>query len=220
MRISRMLLGLASLALAVLTVTTPVTAVEVEVTHQDVKSCDFLSVPVVVDELGINFPPDELISAVDIPVTISACPPNDATGIPNVQVEMTNLTGRSFTEVWYVADPETSISNVDGLVNRQPAFRIDSAISDPGGINHPLVGESIAANDIFEPGELWMFIIDDYVNQFGLPASAFLSPGLVGSPSGMDDISSGSIIAIPEPGAGLLVLLGCWILAGCRQRMT
>ena len=204
-----------TLAFAVLFFMSPVAAIVVEVTHEDVKSCDFLSVPQVVDELGINFPVDELIEAVAIEVQTSACPPNDSTGFPNVQVEMTNLTDRSFTDVWYVADPETSISNVDGLVNGMPAFRIDTV-----GINRPLVGESIAANGIFEPGELWMFIIDDYVNQFGLPASAFLSQGLVGSVSGMDDISSGSIIAIPEPGASVTLLLSCagWLLSVVGRR--
>ena len=136
---------------------------------------------------------------------------------------MTNLTGRTFDQVWYVADPETTILNWDGFVNGQPAFRIDSLISDPFGVNHALKAEfGGIVNDIFEAGETWHFVIDGYLNAFGLAPSAFGSAGLVGSLSAGDSVSSGSIIAIeqmPEPAEALLfamILMACGRL-GTRQ---
>ena len=65
--------------------------------------------------------------------------------------------------MWYVADfPDTRITNWDGSVNGSLAFKIDNV-----GINQPLIGESINVNGIFEPGEIWDFIIDGYQNNFG-----------------------------------------------------
>lgn len=204
----------AAVALA-LFVAGPAGAIPVPVTHTDLPSCDALGVPPIVDELGDTpaFPPDERIIAVDLPTGGVACPSSD-TPAPNVLISMTNITTLDFAEVWYVADPETSISNVDGLVNGEEAFRIDSA-----GLNTPLVFESLTADGIFEAGETWDFIIDDYFNVLGLVADDFFSPGAVGgtSPGGP---SSGSIIAIPipEPGTALLCLLGAGALVAWRAR--
>jgi hypothetical protein len=189
-------------------------AIPVSVSHVNLPSCDFLAVPPDVDELGDTpaFPPDERIVAVDLPTGGVACPSVD-TPAPNMLISMTNITALDFVEVWYVADPETSISNVDGLVNGEEAFRIDAV-----GLNTPLVFESIAANGIFEAGETWDFIIDDYFNVLGLAADDFFSPGAVGgaSPGGP---SSASIIAvIPEPSTALL--LACSLVGlGMRRRL-
>jgi hypothetical protein len=71
------------------------------------------------------------------------------------------------------------------------------------------MSESIAVDGIFQVGETWDFVIDNYFNVLGLSASALASAGLVGSLSGGDTVSSGSIIAIiPEPGTILLTGLG------------
>ena len=71
------------------------------------------------------------------------------------------------------------------------------------------------ADAVFEPGEIWEFVIQEYVNTNGLVASAFNSwdsvnnLGLIGNQSSPDTISSGSIIAnIPEPATVLLLGLG------------
>ena len=142
-------------------------------------------------------------------------------------VHITNPTSFDFAEVWYVADPDTSLTNFDGWVNSAHpvpcsesgcrAFRIDSEISDSLGVNHPLIIESATANDVFEAGETWSFIINDYSNAFGLPPSAFDSIGVgdasLGSPS------SGSIIAIvPEPTAVLRLATGLAALAWRLRR--
>ncbi len=179
-----------------------------------------------VDELGTDvFPQDETLSAGSVTSANSACPstlfPTDP-DLWGAQIELSiiNQTNKTFTNLWYVADPETSITNIDGMVNDQPAFRIDRLPLDPGplppppifDINNPLIWESGAMNGIFEPGETWTFVIDNYKNSAGLPAHALSSLGVgseSGSPLGASDHSSGSIIAlVPEPATALLMGLG------------
>jgi hypothetical protein len=193
----------------------PASAVPVEVASESLAPCDPLVVPDQVEELGIGaasihpgpFPQDEEILSNHYPTHLVACPTSDSAA-PNIKVSITNLTGLDFPNVWYVSDPETSLSNVDGLINGQQAFKIDYV-----GINASLWTESMNRDGIFEAGETWKFIIDDYFNTLGLPASALdscgggppCSYGLVGDPSVGGPPSSGSIIAYtPEPGTLML----------------
>lgn len=195
-------------------------AVPTQVTYEDALNCDPLFVPRDVHELGIapafsNFP-DELISAVSTFTPDAACPLSDNPQEINRVVQITNLTGIDWGQVWYVADPGaaapwTTISNFDGHVDMLggqlagQAFKIDTV-----GMNKPLIFESIASNGIFEAGEVWQFIIDDYANTGGLLPEAFDSIG-VASASLSGPPSSGSIIAteaVPEPSSIVLLLLG------------
>jgi hypothetical protein len=206
------ILVLPSFALLVaLALAAPAGALPVTVSAVDWPICDPLGLSgedIPLDELGNPpaFPPDEAISSSVVGTAPSACPSNDGPA-PNIVVSMTNLTTRSFADVWYVGDAvaalETMLSNTDGQINAglPNAFKIDSV-----GLNQPLIFESIAYNDVFEPGETWNFIIDDYSNVYGLPASALATWG-VGWGSGADFVSSGSII-VPEPGTLLLGALG------------
>ena len=191
------------------------------VQSQDTPHCDVLIPLSLVDELGHPsvFPFGERIDAVSTFTQQAACPSHENPNIPNVIVQMTNLNPFTFFDLHYVADPNTpgaigtSISNEDGLVNAGQAFRIDRV-----GLNQPLLGESILNDGLFQPGETWRFIIDDYVNTAGIPAHAFFSIG-VGSASGGPP-SSGSIIAlIPEPASmGLLGVAGLGILRRRARR--
>ncbi len=219
----------------VLAATCPLYAIPTQVVHVDSNAtCDPLLIPQDVDEIGTipPFPVDESLASTSFPVLFPVCTATDDPLMPEELVLITNLTGRDLTEVWYIANNETRISNFDGYANDigfaidldNEAFRIDSDISDPGGAHHPLVGESGVLNDIWEAGETWEFILQDYGNLFGLPGSALTSIG-VGDASGGAGVidSSGSIIAIPqvpEPGSTVLTLLAmsAWGLVPRRKR--
>ena len=181
-------------------------------------------VPWDVHELGNLFPTVEEIASFiyepDYPHT--PCLENlDDPGIPNPLVIIQNMGTWTWFDVWYVGDTnpttgtiETFMQNYDGVVNGGLAFKIDNI-----GQNTPLVYESITYDNIFEPGEIWGFVIQDYWNVFGLPPSAFGSPG-VGVFSSGDQFSSGSIIATPAPGAILLGSIGVGLVGWLRKRRT
>ena len=87
-------------------------------------------------ELGIGFPPDELISASCCCTDINACELQYGGG-QNYLITMTNLSPNYWYDVTYVSDPETTITNDDlELVNGQQSFLIDY-----GGNNIPLTYE-------------------------------------------------------------------------------
>lgn len=189
----------------------PAVAVLTEVDFQDGPQ-DPLFVPSLVHELGLNFPPEELIESDWALTDYVPCQENpDNPDIPNVEVMILNLTDRSWTDLWYVSDPETSLANDDGLINGELAFKIDYGV-----LNAPLVLESMAADGVFQPGEMWVFVIQDYVNQLALPPSAL---GSIGVPTRGDDISSGSIIAIPEPATIAMLGLGSLVLLRRKRKV-
>ena len=169
-----------------------------------------------VDELGEPlgvFPPDELIVSAWTETDEVAClDGTEDPDIPNILVSITNLTTTFWRDLHYVADPETFISNFDGAIGNAGlgdatlAFRIDGLITP--GINNPLVAESIAVNEIFEPGETWVFIIDDFMGIVPFaPATPFDSLGIASLSSAWPP-STGSIIAIPEPVTLAVLILG------------
>ena len=166
---------------------------EIQVDSFDVPQCDTLVVPVFVDELGPageGFPPDEqvVLDPMDGPFE-----PN-CSGLTDVGLTfdllVVNNTGRRFVEVWFIADsPNFWIGNFDGFVQEGPAMLIDR-----GGINRPLISESITPDEVFEPGEVWVFRVHHWV---GPPIIRLGSLGRVGNDSIAIDPSVASLIAIP-----------------------
>ena len=140
---------------------------------------------------------------------------SDDPGWLNVMVEITNIDVPGDPYLWYVADPETLITNFDGWIGNaglgdaEEAFKIDSV-----GINRPLVSESMIADDRFQLGETWEFIIQDFM---GLgPPVPFDSLGIA-SMSACWPPSTGSIIT-PEPATIALLGFGAVGLLARRRR--
>lgn len=155
----------AALIAATVFIALPVAAVPTTVTVTGQGPCDPLVVPSSVDELGNPppppsgpFPADEAIASVTVGLNpFVVCIAN--TGGPITEIAITNLTTTAFDNLWYVADPEISLSNIDGYVNGMPAFKIDAV-----GNNRPLTSEDAVSDGIFAPGERWVFSISDYAN--------------------------------------------------------
>lgn len=199
-------------------------AVEVNVVFDDSIECDTLLSFAGVHELGrAVFPPDELIDASAIITSQTSCTSSfDDPAIDNYLVSITNSSPFSWVNLHYVGDtsqtpgPRTSVSNFDGTVNAGVAFKIDDI-----GVNTPLVSEDLTANLIFEPGETWEFILQDFesINFPAVDPDFFESVAAVGLGSDVSPASSGSIIAaiIPEPATAALALLLLTLTAGFRR---
>lgn len=182
-------------------------------TYADIQGCDDHGPLIAYEELGTGplFPVDELIVATHTFVSLLPCPPTHA-GLPSALVVMTNLSGRDWENLFYVANPETSLTNVDGLATSAAApavpglaFRIDAV-----GLNRPLISESFAADGIFSAGETWEFLIQDYTNLLGLPPDALGSLDFAGASVPIPGAipSSGSIVAMQIPGPGAIGMIG------------
>lgn len=198
----------------------------VDGSYRDADHCDNHGNLRAVEELGTGFPIDELITATWRETDYAACP-GDGTP-PNVEVEMTNMTDRDWSNLFYVADwTDTSLSNYDGFADDAAnpgheyyAFRIDRV-----GDNKPLVSESMTQDGIFEAGETWKFVIDDYSNVAGSAPSDLGSLGFAGASSGFTGsdpgvLSSGSIVQFTQvPGPAPVALLGLGgLMVGRRRR--
>ncbi|MCC6677111.1 MAG: PEP-CTERM sorting domain-containing protein [Phycisphaerales bacterium] len=188
--------------------------------------CDPHGPRIAFEELGTGplFPFDERIEAVSTFTQSPACPMDDDPSMINALVVMTNLTTTTWRDLFYVGDIQTTFSNIDGIASTDEApppgslatlaFRIDSV-----GMNRPLVFESIVADGLFQPGETWHFIIQDYANTLGLPPSLMGSLDFSGGSVGDLD-SSGSIVQflVPAPGSAGLLLAAAGLTSARRRR--
>ena len=66
----------------------------------DFAHCDPLLIPDFVHEIGMGFPLDELLFAADTGTEAVACVASNIQGIFDPIVEIINLTGRDWDEVW------------------------------------------------------------------------------------------------------------------------
>lgn len=192
-------------------------------TYVDGPGCDNHGNQLIIEELGEAplFPADELISVDATFTNMVACPTSHAGG-PSALVIMTNLSGREWTDLYYVGDPGTSFTNVDGFASSAAApgieglaFRIDAL-----GVNRNLIAESMTADGVFEVGETWEFLIQDYANAGGVGPGEMGSLDFAGAsagPVGMG-LSSGSIVSlVPAPGTAGLFALGTLVAARRRR---
>jgi hypothetical protein len=192
-------------------------ALPTTVEAENLVNCDPLNVPEKVHELGnaasgtALFPIEEQITTDQALTEEIACEDSDDPTVSNTLLFINNETGLVWDELWYVADPETDVSNYDGFVNNSLAFRIDTE-----GINQPLIYESMNADGVFEPGEQWQFVADDWFNING-PAWHMDSVGVGGQSLGWPP-STGSIIAVPEPTSIGLLVVGALGLLIRRKR--
>ncbi len=181
----------------------------------DRPSCDNHGSRSATEELGdpTVFSASQQIQHVSTFVSMPACPATDDPNLPNSLVVITNLTNRTWRDLYYVGDPSTVFTNVDGVGDAGVsildglAFRIDSI-----GVNRPLIFESIVADNLFQPGEQWQFIVQDFSSPIGAPDS-FFSVGFADASVSAIETSAASIVQfVPEPASAML-----WLLAviGC-----
>lgn len=214
-------------------------------THSNSAQGDVLFVPPFAYELGENnnvapeFTNATLISATfagivgfaPFAATPASLPATNGAAF-DVVISIVNLSLNAWSDLWYIADANpaggnpTVITNYDGLAGTSPnaptllTMRIDAV-----GANRPLVSESMTANGIFEIGETWQFILQDFTGDVAAfeMASVGLGDGASANPPGADP-SSGSIVGtpvgqfIPEPSRALLLLVGVLSVVAARRR--
>jgi len=187
--------------------------------------CDVLPPITLTHELGElpHFPLEEAIKTVVETTNFLSCTPaiNQPPGT-NFLVTMDNLSGKAWSDVYFVADPDYSISNPDGVIKGGLAFRIDHEM-----INQPLVFESMTFDGVFEPGETWKFIVQGWVPLNGppLPLPPLFGsigvgvdslPGSPGDPNGV--FSTASIVAVPEPQVWGMMAVGLGLVGWMARR--
>jgi len=217
-------------SLCILFASTLALADPVEVTTLKLDAQDDWEIEGWVEELSTNpwNPANQLIASQEVTWEGHVPCPDDyqnETAGTTVQIQITNMTTRHFEDLYYVGDVDldstlqTTLTNYDetvGDVSTGPAhlglaFKIDSIDE-----NTPLVYESMAQDNIFEPGEIWEFVIQEYNNTLGLGPQLLGSVGAqplgaIAAASATDPFSSGSIIT-PEPATLCMFGLGGLLL--------
>jgi hypothetical protein len=185
--------------------------------------CDALPPITLTHELGelSHFPHDEAIKTFVETTNFRSCTPAGI-NLPglNFLVTMDNMSGIAWRDVYFVADPNYSITNFDGTIKGGLSFRIDHV-----GLNTPLVFESKAPDGIFEVGETWKFIVEGWtpIGTAPLLVPLFGSIGVgVDSLPGSDPtyFSTASIVAVPEPQAWGMMAVGLGLVGWMARRKS
>jgi hypothetical protein len=206
-------------------------AVPVNALYTDDPRCDQIPQQSPTHELGdlATFPQNEAIRMTPTPVTFTICVPND--GLANDWVvDMINLSGQTWRNLFFVCDHNVTVGNADGSMQDltgapgilTDAFKIDGTVTP--GVNVNLLSESMIADEIFQPGEIWRFAVSNYmaVDSTGAFQSPLnITPGqFAGSTNFPQTPGNCSILAspVPEPGTISLLALGASALLLRRRR--
>jgi hypothetical protein len=200
-------------------------AVPMPANYVDDQRCDPVSNRSLTHELGnvTVFPTNEAFLVSVQPTTQTICVPND--GIQNDWiVRILNVSGLAWQDLFFVCDGGTTVGNADGVMFNPAiatapptdAFRIDGTFTITG-MNDNLIGESMANDEIFQPAEVWDFMVSNF-NSPGFAPPAFNTIGF-GFATPAPSTSHASILAspVPEPASiGLVGMVGIGI--GVRRR--
>ncbi|MDP6343268.1 MAG: PEP-CTERM sorting domain-containing protein [Alphaproteobacteria bacterium] len=159
----------------------------------------------------------------------ATAPGGDDGGLLNTLVSITNISGKSWFDLWFVSDDSPHLTNIDAYVGEPGAPKGEAFRSDNIGANTPLTSESMGANLIFEPGETWIFTIQDWAGFHG-GITTFASLGIGGLSFPPAGPSNASIIALectncapppaPEPATLTLFGVGLLGLGIARRRLS
>ena len=187
--------------------------------------CDAIPSQTLTHELGEVqfFPLNEAITVNISAAPFTVCVPDD--GIANDWIiDMQNVSGIAWTDLFFVADLGLTIGNADGNVIdpvNAPGVAVDAFRIDSLGINANLLGESQIADNIFAPGENWRFTVSNYFDPAGTaPAPRFRIPGFFGGSEPFPNAagSTASILANPVPEPSAVVALALPAMALLMRR--
>lgn len=193
--------------------------------------CDIVPTQLLPDELGNPtapgfFPINEGIIWSAVPTNKYVCVADDLI-VNDWDVRITNVSGQAWTNLFFAGNLGMTVGNADGnmvdVINAPgvttDAFRIDGTVT--GGINNNLASESINANEIFEPGEIWQFYVTNFADPNGTsPAPFFNTPGIFAgsAPVNATFPDTASILATPVPEPSKFGILGLAIGALFMRR--
>ena len=137
-------------------------------------------------------------------------------------VHVHNVSGRSWRDLFFVADFGASIGNADGLMQDTigapgqftDAFRIDAQ-----GTNANLLTESILADGILQPNEEWEFVVSNFNTGFNSFAPSLITPGVFSGSSPMQGVggTNASILGVPIPEPSTVCIFALMALASLRR---
>jgi hypothetical protein len=141
-------------------------------------------------------------------------------------VHLENVSGQSWTNLFFVADVGATIGNADGRLEDvlgAPGVMVDAFLIDANGTNRNLLSESIADDGIFQPGEAWEFAVSNFGTGVNSRPPMLTTPGVFAgsSPLSVSDGNSSILAApiVPEPSSlGLLIFGIVTVLTRRRRR--
>jgi hypothetical protein len=192
--------------------------------------CDTIPTQMLTDELGdaAVFPVNEGITFNVTPTSVVVCVPDD--GIANDWlVHITNISGATFSDLFFVADGGSSLGNADGKVEDMtgaPGVMTDAFRVDAQGVNANLLWGSMNVDGILQPGEEWEFAVMNFNTGPQSTPPVIISPNKFAGSSQIDPtggLNSGNAsllaIPIPEPSTlGVFTLFALSMLVRRRKR--